>query len=341
MINLNPFIHVKYYSRILDGPRQMQKKTITICFLVLIMLAGCKTSTNQEENKVSVATLRGPSAISMIKMIDSLKTLDKQDVKFKIKNEPVQVRPLLFREKADFAVLPTNMASILYNKGVNYKIAAIPVWGTLYLFGEEKISNWQSLKGKTIHLMAKGMTPDIMFRYLLTQHGIDPIKDVNLDYSYPTHIELANAVASGKAKIGVISEPLVSMVMHKNKKVNPIFSLNEEWKKKTNREIPQTALLVNKKLASENPALVDAFLSEYKKSVQWVNINQKSAAKLIVKHEILNNEEVAAQSIPRCNIRFKQVSETKSQVHEYLEIFYKMNPETIGGKLPDEDFYYK
>jgi len=341
MIHLQPLMYVKPFFHITGNLNHIVKKSTTLSLLVLIMLSGCKTSTNQKEDNITVATLRGPSAISMIKMIDSLKTLNKHNVKFEIKNEPVQVRPLLFREKADFAVVPTNMASILYNKGVNYKVAAIPVWGTLYLFGEEKVNDWQALKGKTIHLMAKGMTPDIMFRYLLDQHGIDPIKDVNLDYSYPTHIELANAVASGKAKMGVISEPLVSMVMNKNKKVNPIFSLNEEWKQKTNKEIPQTALLVNKELASENPALVNSFLSEYNKSVQWVNANPESAAKLIVKHKILNNEEVAVESIPRCNMYFKYVSETKSQVHEYLNIFYNMNPQTVGGKLPDEDFYYK
>lgn len=341
MINFQLLNLICSFPSINRGLKLLQKYFITLSLLILMLLSGCKTSTNQKEDNISVATLRGPSAISMIRIIDSLKTLDKNDVKFEIKNEPVQVRPLLFREKADFAVLPTNMASILYNKGVNYKIAAIPVWGTLYLFGEEKVNDWQALKGKTIHLMAKGMTPDIMFRYLLTQHGMDPIKDVNLDYSYPTHIELANAIASGKAKMGVISEPLVSMVMNKNKKVNPIFSLNDEWKKKTNKEIPQTALLVKKELASENPALVNAFLSEYKKSVQWVNANPESAAKLILKHEILNNEEVAVQSIPRCNMHFKHATETKSLVDEYLKIFYNMNPETIGGKLPDEDFYYK
>ena len=341
MINLQRLFYIYPYSHNVKELSRIQKLAITICFLILILFSSCKSSTNQQEDKITVATLRGPSAISMITMIDSLKTIDKQEMKFKIKNEPVQVRPLLFREKADFAVVPTNMASILYNKGVNYKVAAIPVWGTLYLFGAEKVNDWQALKGKTIHLMAKGMTPDIMFRYLLTQHGIDPIKDVNLDYSYPTHIELANAVASGKAKMGVISEPLVSMVMNKNKNVNPIFSLNEEWKKKTNKEIPQTALLVNKELASENPELVNSFLSEYKKSVQWVNTNPESAAKLIVKHEILNNEEIAAQSIPRCNMHFEYVSEIKTQVHEYLKIFYNMNPETVGGKLPDENFYYK
>lgn len=319
----------------------MMIKLIPGFLLLIILLAGCKNTPEENSNKITVATLRGPSAISMITLIDSLKKIDNQPVEFKIKNEPVQIRPMLFQEKASFAVVPTNMAAILYNKGVNYKIAAIPVWGTLYLFGHERIDSWKDLKGKKIHLMAKGMTPDIMFRYLLKQHNIDPIKDVDLDYSFPTHIELANAVASGKAKLGVISEPLVSMVMAKNEKVQPLFSLNKEWKKATKKEIPQTALLVHKKLASQNPELINSFLSEYEKSVNWVNANPKQAASLIVKHNILNDTQVAEQSIPRCNMFFKNIRETQNQVHEYLNIFYDMNPKTVGGKLPDEAFYFK
>ena len=42
-------------------------------------------------------------------------------------------------------------------------------------------------------------------------------KRLTLDYRYPTHIDLANAVASGQALLRVISEPLVSQVMQKNK----------------------------------------------------------------------------------------------------------------------------
>jgi NitT/TauT family transport system substrate-binding protein len=317
-------------------------KTIIPAFLlVLTLVSGCKNAPDKNHEKLTVATLKGPSAISMINMIDSLKTLKNYTIDFKIKNEPVQIRPMLFQEEATFAVVPTNMASILFNKGVNYKIAAIPVWGTLYLFGEQKVNSWEELKGKKIHLMAKGMTPDIMFKYLLRQHGIDPVKDVNLDYSFPTHIELANALASGKAKLGVISEPLVSMVMAKNKEVQPLFSLNKEWEKATNKEIPQTALLVHRQLASQNPEIVSAFLSEYEKSIKWVNTNPKKAANLIVKHKILKDKQVAEQSIPRCNMHFENILETKEQVHEYLKIFYNMDPKTIGGKLPDEELYFK
>ncbi|MGM0530914.1 MAG: ABC transporter substrate-binding protein [Bacteroidota bacterium] len=319
------------------------KKTPTPIFILLIFLISCGTRPGDKNNKIiDVATLRGPSAISMIHMIDSLQTIQDRKVNFQIKNEPLQIRPLLFQEKVEFAVVPTNMASILYNKGVNYQLAAVPVWGTLYLFGEsEEITSWKDLKNKKIHLMAKGMTPDVMFRYLLEKNGIDPQNDVELDYSFPTHIELANAVASGKADLGVISEPMVSMVISKNNRVKPLISLNEAWKKQTNMEIPQTALLVHKDYARENKQEVNQFLKEYNESVSWINTHRKRGSELIVKHNILESEKVARQSIPRCNMQFRYAYENKDMVSGYLEIFHRMNPEIIGGKLPDEAFYYK
>lgn len=318
----------------------MTKRLLPVFFILLTILS-CQQG-KDDKGGINVATLRGPSAISMIRMIDSLHEIGEKKVDFQIRNEPMQIRPLLFQEKVEFAVVPTNMASILYNKGVNYKLAAVPVWGTLYLFGDRKeTTSWEDLKGQKIYLMAKGMTPDVMFRYLLEKNGLDPQKDVQLDYSFPTHIELANAVASGKAKLGVISEPLVSMVMSKNNRVKPVISLNDAWKKQTGMEIPQTALLVHQDFAKENRQTVSQFLERYDESIRWINNNPEKGSKMIVSHKIIDSEKVAQQSIPRCNMRFRYAHEINNMVEDYLEIFYSMNPDIIGGKLPDENFYFR
>lgn len=310
--------------------------------MVLLVAISCNKGRKEGRDAIGVATLRGPAGISMVQLMDSLQTLDGKEVQFQIKNEPLQVRPLLFQEKVEFAVVPTNMASILYNKGVNYKLAAIPVWGTLYLFGDKAdINDWQDLKGKKIYLMAKGMTPDVMFRYLLKANGIDPRSDVTLDYSFPTHIELANAVASGKAGLAVISEPMVSMVIQKNKNVSPILSLNDDWKKHTESEIPQTALLVHKDFAKDHTKAVDDFLSAYHSSCRWINNHPGKGARRIVHYGIVRDSTVAANTIPRCNIRFERAYGIREQVNDYLETFHQMNPDIIGGQLPDEDFFFK
>jgi NitT/TauT family transport system substrate-binding protein len=105
--------------------------------------------------------------MGMIKLIDSLDRVEEPGIKVQIVNEPIQVRKMMLDGKADFAVLPTTMAAITYNKGLEYRLIAIPVWGTLFLFGNDStITRWEDLRHKKVHVMARGMTPDVLFQYL-------------------------------------------------------------------------------------------------------------------------------------------------------------------------------
>ena len=318
---------------------QIMRIKISILLSAIAISFGCQHQPKLS-NTITIATLKGPSAMGMIRFIDSVRTISNSCIKVEILSEPIQVRKMVIEGSADFAILPTTMAAILYNKGVDYQLIAIPVWGTLYLFGNDtSITEWKHLRGKRINVMAKGMTPDVLFRYLLMQNGLDPNKDVALDYSFPTHIDLANAVAAGQANLGVISEPLVSLVMHRNAMVKSIFDLNAEWKKVLNVPIAQTAFIVRGEFVDKNREVVDSILRSYHYSTQWVNQNPDSAANLIVKYKILPNALVAANSIPRSNLDFVRAKAIKGQIESYLNIFYLMNPDIIGGKLPDENFY--
>jgi NitT/TauT family transport system substrate-binding protein len=325
----------------------LQLNASRLAFLVLLMVfSGCNrgTKTAPEVTTVTTATLNGPSGMAFIKMIEEKPRLDSLvTTDFLIKNEPNQVRALMFREEIDFAVLPSTMGALLYNTSGSYILAAIPVWGTLYLFGRDTtIKTWKDLKNKKVSLMARGMTPDIVFRYLAEKNGLDPDRDMQLDYSFPTHIELSNAIAAGRSQLGVISEPLVSLVMMQNTQVFPILDFNEEWIKLFGEEIPfaQTALLVRKKFAEENPELVDNYLALLEESVNWVNANPEAAAELIVKHGILPEVQTAMESIPRCNLGFSEAGPEMMGIKQYFEVFNNYSPLVLGGKIPDENFFY-
>lgn len=317
-------------------------KRLLFIILVVLHLFGCQDKSSRSDGStITIATLKGPSSMGMIKLIDSLEMLENSNVRVQILNEPIQVRKMVIDGTADIALLPTTMAAILYNKGIDYQLVAIPVWGTLYLFGTDtSITHWQDLKGKRVNVMAKGMTPDVLFRHLLINNGIDPERDITLDYRFPTHIDLANAVAASQAPLGVISEPLVSQVIQRNPSVKAIFNLNEEWEKLHSAPLAQTALIVKKSIVNSNPDFLDGFLKSYEYSTVWVNQNPDSAAKLIVKYNILPNFEVARSAIPRSNLKFVRSRGVEMQIEEYLNVFYLMNPDIIGGRIPDENFYF-
>jgi NitT/TauT family transport system substrate-binding protein len=290
------------------------------------------------------ATLKGPSAMAMIHMIEDQDSLQDYQTVFLIKNEPNQVKAMIIEESVDFAVVPSTMGVLLYNMTGKYILAGIPVWGTLYLVGSDtSIYGWQDLKGKKVSLMARGMTPDIMFRYLAEKNGLDPDADLILDYSFPTHTELANAIAAGVSSLGVISEPLVSLVMDENPTLKPLINFNMEWIQIFDAGVPfaQTALLVKKELAANNPELVRDYLTKLESSIHKVNRDPSEAADLIVKHNILPDLSVARSSIPRSNLYFSSASEEMYGIQEYFKVFYNFNPRILGGKLPDEEFYFK
>jgi NitT/TauT family transport system substrate-binding protein len=279
--------------------------------------------------------------MGMIKLIDSLEQEKNCSMEVRIMNEPIQVRKMVIDGSADFAILPTTMAALLYNKGFDYQIIAIPVWGTLYLLGSDtEVTDWEDLRDRRVHVMAKGMTPDVLFRFLLKKNGLDPEKDITLDYRFPTHIELANAVAAGQTEFAVISEPLVSLTMQNNKAIFPIIDLNHEWKKLHDVPLAQTALIAKRSIIESNPQLVEELLLKYEESTKWVNENPNLASSLIVKYNILPNSTVALSAIPRSNLNFVRAKCINIQIEDYLKVFYDMNPDIVGGKIPDENFYY-
>ncbi len=309
--------------------------TVLLCF-------SCNTNKgSNEKHGITIASLSGPSSMALIKMIDSLYCEKNNNIRVEILTEPVQVRKMMLEGTVDFALLPSNMGAILYNKGIDYRLMAIPVWGTLYLFGQDStIKSWEDLRSKKVYVMARGMIPDVLFRHLLVKNGIDPDEDITLDYSFPGHIDLANAVAAGQAELGVISEPLVSLVMKRNSKVRAIMDLNKEWDLVQGTPIAQTALLGKGSIIDNDPVLAGRILSACKRSVEWVNTYPDSAAILIVKHKILSDIDVARASIPRSNMNFVRAGNISREINDFFWVFYEMDPDIIGGKIPDEKFFY-
>ena len=405
----------------------LMKKLLSSFFIAVVMtaaasvlLCSCGGGSDNEEDVCTIAVLKGPSSMGMIKMIDSLNSLaspiecnctscgssnacsesnascssSKQGkvlakscaktdaksssqsnsecaksssqsnseravrgshrtssskrgiggkgtrIKFVILNEPLQVRKMMIEGSADFAILPMTTAAVLYNKGLGYKLVAVPIWGTFYLCGTKNISNWNQLMGQRIYVMAKGMTPDVLFRYLLEKEGFVPDKDVILDYSFPDHSSLTNAVLAGRADLAVLTEPFVSLATTNNKNVKVLADLNREWEGLCRIPVGETAFVGNSQYMRTHAEITEEIIEAYSKSTAWVNAHPDSASVLIAKYGILPSAEVAKAAIPRCNLKFIRAKEAKEKILAYLKVFYTMNPEIVGGKMPDADGFF-
>lgn len=310
-----------------------------MAFLALFPSCG-ENNNGKIENQYVIASLRGPSSMGMLQFIDSLNQLENADVEIQVFDEPLQVRKMMLDGSADFANLPTTMAALLYNKGIDYHFAAVPTWGTLYLCGNDStIHSWNDLKGKKVYLMAQGMTPDVMFRYLLTENGLKPYEDVDLDYRFPTHIDLANATLAGRAGLSVISEPYLSLALEKNPSLHILLNISEEWQKTKGLPLPETAFICRAEIAENQQEKVAEVVQTYTKSTDWVNNNMKEAAQLAVKYGIIDDAVAAENSIQRSNLRVAAAKDVKKEIEDYLRVFFELDSQIIGGKMPDAKFY--
>lgn len=299
---------------------------------------------NPQKVIVNIFGLKGPSSIGMIKMFEEKPVIGENvETNYQIAQTPDDMVAKLLSNEADIAVLPTNVAAIVYNKGQDYKLAAVSGWGVLYILSiDESIKSWDDIKGKTINIIGRGSNPDVIFRYLSAQNGINPEKDVILDYTLG-QVDLAQTMIAGKSKLGILPEPFVTMVLEKNKNAKIILDIQEEWKKAVGKDVPiaLTSLVIKGEFAKNYPKAVENFLIEYKKSIDWVNNNKDQAGTLVEKHGVGIQAQIAEAAIPRTNLKFEEAQQAKDAVKNYLKILYDFSPKDIGGKMPDESFYYK
>ena len=352
-------VETKQISRLVNafpfatGPKVWRYlfKTGKLFILLLwtgLIISGCgRHHTNHDisETGIKVAVLNGPSALSIIKMMDDGR-LDYHNlpVDFIIRNEPSQIKSLMFRNEVDFAFLPSTMAAVLYNNGIDYQLVSVPLWGSMYLVGTlDSIRTLSGLKGSTVCQMGRGVVPDIVFRYILSANHLVPDEDVMISYNFPSHVELANAVRAGVAPLGILSEPQVSLILKQNGKARVILDLAKEWDKVTGDSIPfaQTMVVVKRSLAEDHPDVVTNFIKEFNNNIDWIKSHPNEAGGLMVHHKLLPDSAAAVASIPRCNLGYSNGPELKKQVLSFYRILFDLNKDVLGGKVPDENFFCK
>ncbi|MCI1964536.1 MAG: PhnD/SsuA/transferrin family substrate-binding protein [Oscillospiraceae bacterium] len=294
---------------------------------------------------VRIATLKGPSGLSMVKLMsDSKAGIVSEDNQFTIASSPDEIVAKITSGEADVAAAPTNLAATLYNKtkgGV--QLASVTTLGVLYIVtaeGEsvEKISD---LKGKTVYSSGQGATPEYTLNYILRQNGLEPGKDVQVEYK-ANHTELASLTVAGKAKIAVLPEPFVTQVLTKNSSLKVSLDLTKEWDRVAGDKSVLTmgCLIVQKKFAEEHKDALDSFLEDYKASAEYTNSNVAESAKLSQEFGIMDCA-VAEKAIPNCAIVYMDGAEMKEKIPEFYKVLYDANPKSVGGKLPSDDFYYQ
>lgn len=320
----------------------MKKLTALLC--ILAMLAAMFAVTASAEDPVRLGAMTGPTGMGMVKVFrDADSSESRNPYTYSIMGAADELTPLVLQGELDIVSVPANLASTLYNKtegGV--RVLAVNVLGVLYIgeFNTEELNSVADLKGKTIYATGKGSTPEYFLRYILTQNGIDPDKDVTIEWkSEPSEVvALLNAEQKG---IAMLPQPYVTAAATQlGEGFRVAISLSDEWAALDNGTLCTTAVVMARTaFVEENPEAVETFLEEFAASAQWVNENVADAAALCGEYEIIK-APIAQKAIPNCNIVCITGAEMKDALSGCLQVIFDQNPKAVGGQLPLDDFYY-
>ena len=297
----------------------------------------------EEPVTTRIAALKGPTAMGLVKLMsDDPQFADGSLYDFTLAGAADEVTPSLIKGDLDMACVPANLASVLYNKTEGQIVTlAVNTLGVIYIVENgNAVRSMADLAGKTIVGAGKGSTPEYALRYLLSENGIDPDKDVTIDWK-SEHAECVAALASGAATIALLPQPFVTVAQTKIEGLRMALDLTAEWDALDNGSGMITGVVVARKaFVEEHPAAVAAFLEDYAESVNWVNSNNADAAQLISQFGIIEAAPVAQKALPYCNIVCITGEEMGSKLSGYLQVLFDAEPTSVGGKLPGDDFYY-
>jgi NitT/TauT family transport system substrate-binding protein len=289
-----------------------------------------------------IGGLRGPTSMGMVKLMEDAEaggTANKYD--FNIYGSADEVTPKLIQGQMDIAAVPANLASVIFNNTDGaVKLLAVNTLGVIYIVEKGTgVKSMADLKGKTIYATGKGSTPEYTLRYLLEQNGIDPDRDVTIEWkSEPT--ETVAILKQSQSAVAMMPQPYVTVAQGQVEGLNVAIDLTQVWDELgTDSMLITGVLVVRKDFADKNSEAIAEFLDEYKKSTEYVNANISQAAALVEKFGIVK-ADVAEKAIPYCYITFMEGAEMKAAMQGYLKVLFDQNPKSIGAKLPDDEFYF-
>jgi len=342
----------------------MKKRTISLlmCLVMILGISACgKPSTDvsgsgsssapdvsqsQPEvipaQPVNVMVMTGPTGVGAASMMtNSVLSSGAPTYNFTAVAANDEVAPALAKGEVDIACIATPVAANLYNKTGSITVLAVNTLGVLYIMEKgNTITDVASLKGKTIYATGQGANPEFVIDHLLTQNGVDPDKDVNIEWM--TAQEVTAKMVQSTDGVCLLPVPAATALQIKDAGVREALNVSDEWDKISESPLVMGCVVARNAFMQEHPELVEQFLNDYERSIEFMKdeANLTQAAEMVAANGIAANAAIAAKAIPQCNLVFMDGEEMRSAIQSYYEVLFAANPASIGGGNPDDDFYY-
>ncbi len=291
------------------------------------------------EGAMKIGSLKGPTTMGLVNLMHDVESGSKSGYLFEMQTQPDVIMSELVSGKLDVALLPANVAAVAYNKtNKGVKVIDINTLGVLYcVTGDDSVKSVKDLSGKTVLSTGQGASPEYVLNYLLDKNGV---KDCDVQFKSEA-TEIAATLKEDPTKIAILPQPFVTVAMAQNDALKLAFSLTDEWQAVS----PDSKLLtgvtvVRNDYLADHKDQVDAFLTDHKASTDKANADVSGTAALVAQYGIIAKAPIAEKALPQCNIVAITGDEMKADLSGYLSVLNAANPKSVGGTLPDDDFYY-
>ncbi|WP_408070936.1 MqnA/MqnD/SBP family protein [Butyrivibrio sp. JL13D10] len=301
--------------------------------------ANSENTDSANPTVVRIGSLKGPTTMGLVNLMkDSENEESVGNYQFDMKTQPDEIMAGLVAGDIDIALVPANMASVLYNKtegGV--RLLDINTLGVLYcVTGDDSVKSVKDLAGKTVISTGQGASPEYVLRYLLDKNGVN---DCNIEFKSEA-TEIAAILQEDATKIAILPQPFVTVATTKNENVSAVFDLTDEWDAVSNGSKLITGVtVVRKDFLNEHPDEVKTFIDEHEKSTEKATSDVEGTANLVAEYGIIEKAPIAAKAIPECNIVCITGDVANTALSGYLQVLYDQEPKSIGGAMPGDDFY--
>ena len=303
-----------------------------------------ETQEEQTAAEINLYVLSGPTGIGAMNLwaaSDAGETKNTYHITMPGAND--EVVAALSKGDADIAAVATNLAATLYNKtdgGVT--VLAVNTLGVLSLLSNgQEVNAVSDLKGKTIYAPGQGANPEYILRYVLTGNGLDPDKDVTLQF-VGEGSELLTVWQSDPEAIILAPQPVATSILMQNENARTLFDMTEEWDKIAGGDstLMMGCVIVRNEFLQANPGAVELFLQEYAASIEKAQSDVEGTAALCEQYGLIPKAVLAQKAIPSCGLTFVTGAEMKTGLSGYLQVMFDANPKSVGGALPGDNFYY-
>ncbi len=321
--------------------------SLTLC--ITLLFAACGTSPSETVTNtagdtasavINIGFLQGPTGMGAAYLMKQSAAGETQ-AKYNVQTaaDPTSFTASLINGELDMAALPVNAAATLYAKTEGkVQILTVNTLGVMYILDSTgTVNGIAHLKGKTVLSAGQGSTPEYVLNYLLSANGLDPEKDVAVEYA-AEHAEVVAQALAGKYDVVLLPEPFVTKLLQKSESFVIALDLTKEWSAVANGELLTGCVAVRTAFAQEHPEAVKAFLADYETSVNYALGNTDDTAALCGEFGIID-AETAKAALPNCNITFMAGDTMKENVSLFIDVLYKADPASVGGTVPADGFY--